>query len=67
MPVKILLAAVVLGFVWSPFLAMLVRLSNINPNLAPSAQPAGVPNLAPPLSPNGAPPAGGRRSPAPTP
>ncbi|MEI7952086.1 MAG: hypothetical protein WCH37_05355, partial [Synechococcaceae cyanobacterium ELA182] len=28
LPVKILLAAVVVGFVWSPFLAMLVRLSN---------------------------------------
>jgi len=67
LPVKILLAAVVLGFVWSPFLAMLVRLSNINPKLAPSAQPAGVPDLAPPLSPPGAPPAGGRRSPAPSP
>ena len=62
-----LLAAVVLGFVWSPFLAMLVRLSHVNPSLAPDAQPAGSPDLAPPLTPGGAPPADGRRSRVPSP
>ena len=67
LPVKILLAAVVLAFVWSPFLAMLVRLSHVNPSLAPDAQPAGSPDLAPPLTPGGAPPADGRRSPVPSP
>ena len=67
LPVKILLAAVVLGFVWSPFLAMLVRLSNINPDLAPDAQPTGIPDLAPPHSPAASPAARGRRSPAPSP
>lgn len=67
LPVKILLAAVVLGFVWSPFLAMLVRLSHVNPALAPDAQPAGIPDLAPPLTPGGAPPADGRRSRVPSP
>ena len=67
LPVKILLAAVVLGFVWSPFLAMLVRLSNLNPDLAPDVQPSGIPDLAPPLTPPAAPPAGGRQSPAPSP
>jgi len=67
LPVKILLAAVVLGFVWSPFLAMLVRLSNVNPDLAPDAQPSGIPDLAPPLTPAGVPAARGRRSPAPSP
>ena len=67
LPVKILLAAVVLGFVWSPFLAMLMRLANVNPNLAPTGQPLGSPDLAPPLTPPGAPPADGRRSPVPSP
>lgn len=67
LPVKILLAAVVLAFVWSPFLAMLVRLSHVNPSLAPNTPPAGIPDLAPPLTPGGAPPADGRRSPVPSP
>ncbi|MCX5968470.1 MAG: hypothetical protein NTV57_12670 [Cyanobacteria bacterium] len=67
LPVKILLAAVVLGFVWSPFLAMLVRLSHVNPSLAPNTPPAGIPDLAPPLTPGGAPPADGRRSRVPSP
>ena len=44
LPVKILLAAVVLAFVWSPFLAMLVRLSHVNPSLAPNTPPAGIPD-----------------------
>ena len=67
LPLKILLAAVVVGFVWSPFLAMLMRLSHVNPDLAPTGQPLGSPDLAPPLTPGGAPAAGGRQSPAPSP
>ncbi len=68
LPLKILLAAVVLGFVWSPFLAMLMRLAKVNPDLAPRGQPLGTPDLVPPpFTPGGAPAAGGRRSPAPSP
>ena len=67
LPLKILLAAVLLGFVWSPFLAMLMRLSHVNPDLAPTGQPLGSPDLAPPLTQGGAPAAGGRQSPAPSP
>ena len=66
LPVKILLAAVVVAFVWSPFLAMLARLSNISPDLAPNAQPAGIPDLAPPLTP-AKPPAGEPPSRVPSP
>ena len=33
---RILLAVVVLSFVWSPFLAMLMRLSRVNPGLQPT-------------------------------
>lgn len=46
---RVLLGAAVLAFVWSPFLAMLVRLSGVNPQLAPT----GAPDSAP-LPPSGA-------------
>ena len=39
LPVKLLLAVVVLAFVWSPFLALLMRLANVNPSLAPDRPP----------------------------
>jgi hypothetical protein len=52
---RILLAAVVLSFVWSPFLAMLARLSRVNPGLQPTG---GTPDLVPPAAtPQTAPPA----------
>lgn len=40
---KLLLGAAVLAFVWSPFLAMLVRLSGVNPHLAPTGAPMSAP------------------------
>jgi len=43
---RIALAVVVLSFVWSPFLAMLMRLSRVNPSLQPTG---GTPSLAPPV------------------
>ena len=36
---RIALAAVVLSFVWSPFLAMLLRLSRVSPALQPTGSP----------------------------
>lgn len=33
---KVVIGAAVLAFVWSPFLAMVVRLSGVNPRLAPT-------------------------------
>jgi hypothetical protein len=49
LPVKVLLAVLVLAFVWSPFLAMLYRLSRPNPSLAPTAIPGtGTPSLPAP-------------------
>ncbi len=53
---RILLAVVVLSFVWSPFLAMLMRLSRVNPGLQPTG---GTPDLVPPPE---APPAASRPS-----
>jgi hypothetical protein len=41
--VKLLLGVAVLGFVWSPFLAMVVRLSGVNPRLAPTGAPVSSP------------------------
>lgn len=46
---KLLLGAAVLAFVWSPFLAMVVRLSGVNPRLAPTGTP-----MSAPLPPSGA-------------
>jgi hypothetical protein len=43
--VRILLAALLLSFVWSPFLAMLMRLSRVNPSLQPTG---GSSNFTPP-------------------
>lgn len=40
---KLLLGAAVLAFVWSPFLAMVVRLSGVNPSLAPTGTPINSP------------------------
>lgn len=40
---KVLLGAAVLAFVWSPFLAMVARLSSVNPNLAPTGAPINSP------------------------
>jgi hypothetical protein len=40
---KLLLGAAVLAFVWSPFLAMVVRLSGVNPRLAPTGAPINSP------------------------
>lgn len=63
--VRILLAALLLSFVWSPFLAMLMRLSRVNPGLQPTG---GSSDFSPPAqpapsdAPEGAPPA-----PAPSP
>lgn len=45
---RIVLAAVVLSFVWSPFLAMLMRLSRVNPGLQPTG---GSSNFTPPAQP----------------
>lgn len=42
---RVALAVVVLSFVWSPFLAMLARLSRISPSLQPTG---GTPDLIPP-------------------
>lgn len=60
---RLVLAAIVLAFVWSPFLAMLVRLSGVNPSLAPDAPQ--VP-MEPPTAP-GAPQAPRSGGPAPSP
>jgi hypothetical protein len=63
--VRILLAAVVLSFVWSPFLAMLMRLSRVNPSLQPTG---GSSNFTPPAQPApSAGPAAAPPAPAPTP
>ena len=40
---KVLLGAAVLAFVWSPFLAMVVRLAGVNPQLAPTGAPLNSP------------------------
>ena len=40
---KLLLGAAVLAFVWSPFLAMVARLSTVNPHLAPTGAPINAP------------------------
>ncbi|QPN63439.1 hypothetical protein [Synechococcus sp. CBW1004] len=45
---RILLAALLLSFVWSPFLAMLMRLSRVNPGLQPTG---GSSNFTPPAQP----------------
>jgi hypothetical protein len=42
---RLTLAAVILAFVWSPFLAMLARLSQVRPSLQPTG---GAPLLVPP-------------------
>ena len=63
---KVVLAVLVLAFVWSPFLAMLYRLSRPNPSLAPTAIPgSGTPSLPAPAvsSPEG----GGAKSALPAP
>lgn len=70
LPLKLLLAALVLAFVWSPFLAMLYRLSQPNPSLAPTAIPgSGTPTLpAPAITPAaGETPPAGRSSRVPSP
>lgn len=54
---RIALAVVVLSFVWSPFLAMLMRLSRVNPGLQPTG---GTPDLVPPAE---APPAPRQKAP----
>lgn len=46
---KLVVGVAVLAFVWSPFLAMVVRLSGVNPRLAPTGAP-----VAAPLPPSGA-------------
>lgn len=53
---KVALAVLVLAFVWSPFLAMLLRLSRVNPSLAPTGEPAGRPLPPGPLAPQMLPP-----------
>ena len=40
---KVVIGAAVLAFVWSPFLAMVVRLSGVNPRLAPTGTPMSAP------------------------
>ncbi|MEB3333342.1 MAG: hypothetical protein VKI83_12710 [Synechococcaceae cyanobacterium] len=68
---RLLLAAAVLAFVWSPFLAMLVKLSNVNPSLAPDSpfpaptipEPATTPQA--PTSPEALRSPGGRPAPSP--
>lgn len=45
---RIGLAAVILLFVWSPFLAMLMRLSRVTPSLQPTG---GSSNFTPPAQP----------------
>ena len=63
--VRILLAALLLSFVWSPFLAMLMRLSRVNPSLQPTG---GSSNFTPPAQPApSAGPAAAPPAPAPSP
>jgi hypothetical protein len=45
---RIGLAVVILSFVWSPFLAMLIRLSRVNPGLQPTG---GSSDFTPPAQP----------------
>lgn len=45
---RILLAVLLLSFVWSPFLAMLMRLSRVNPDLQPTG---GNADFSPPAQP----------------
>lgn len=45
---KVLVGGAVLAFVWSPFLAMVLRMSGVNQQLAPSGSP-----LSSPLAPAG--------------
>ena len=40
---KVVVGVAVLAFVWSPFLAMVLRLSGVNPRLAPTGAPMGAP------------------------
>lgn len=74
---RIGLAVVILSFVWSPFLAMLLRLSRLNPSLQPTGgttdftppEPI-TPRAAPqgsPLAPQGSSPAPAVAPPAPAP
>ena len=62
---RIVLAALLLSFVWSPFLAMLMRLSRVNPGLQPTG---GSSNFTPPAQPApSAGPAAAPPAPAPSP
>ena len=62
---RILLAVVVVSFVWSPFLAMLARLSRVNPSLQPTGGASSFTPPAPPAGPAGE--ATAPAAPAPTP
>lgn len=62
---RIGLAAVILSFVWSPFLAMLMRLSQVKPSLQPTG---GSSDFTPPAQPAPSPaPATSPPAPAPSP
>lgn len=62
---RIGLAVVILSFVWSPFLAMLIRLSRVNPGLQPTG---GNSDFTPPAQPvPSAAPAASQPAPAPIP
>ena len=56
---RLTLAAVIIAGVWSPFLAMLARLSRVGPALQPTG---GAPLLAPPPSASPTPQAPGTRA-----
>ena len=66
---RIALAAVILSFVWSPFLAMLMRLSRVNPSLQPTGGSSDFspPELAAPRTGPQAAPAASPPAPAPSP
>jgi hypothetical protein len=66
---RILLAALLLSFVWSPFLAMLMRLSRVNPSLQPTGGSSGFspPELPAPTTGPQAAPAASPQAPAPSP